>query len=92
MSSYKNVLSQIGDAARSEITAIEWLEGRLPDDARLQSLFVKGVETFGDADRFGRWLRAPSRVLNKSPLLCLVDGDIESVEGELVRIDHGVFT
>ncbi len=91
MSVPEQVLLSLSNIARGEIAAAEHLTERLPNDPRLQALFAKGVDTFGEADRFGRWLRAPSLVLGRSPLFCLADGDIESVESELIRIDYGDF-
>jgi len=91
VSSPDEVLALICSAAQSDISAIERITEKLPNDAKLQSLFAKGVDTFGDAERFGLWLRARSVILGRPPLLCLADGDIASVEAEIIHIDYGDF-
>jgi uncharacterized protein (DUF2384 family) len=91
MSPHDEVLSLIRGAAQRDIFALDRIAEKLPNDARLQSLLAKGVDAFGDAERFGRWLRARSVILGRPPLQCLAEGAIEAVEDELTRIDHGDF-
>jgi uncharacterized protein (DUF2384 family) len=91
MATPENVLASIVSAAHDEATLAERLAERLKSDPRLPIILAKGIDTFEDAEQFGRWLRSPSRVLNRSPMMCLVDGDLQSVEDELARIEYGVF-
>ena len=91
MATSENVFASIVSAARAEAAAAESLAERLDGDPKLQSILTTGIDTFGDAERFGNWLRSPSQVLSMSPLNCLVNGDILAVEDELTRIYYGIF-
>ena len=91
MAASENVFASIVSAARSEAAAAVCLAERLHGDSRLQAILTKGIDTFGDAQRFGSWLRSPSQVLSMSPLNCLLNGDMQAVEDELIRIRHGIF-
>ena len=91
MATSENVFASIVSAARAEAAAAESLAERLDGDPKLQSILTKGIETFGDAQRFGNWLRLPTQVLSMSPLICLVNGDMQVVEDELIRIRYGIF-
>lgn len=91
MATSENVFASIVSAARAEAAAAESLAERLHGDPRLQSILTKGIVTFGDAQRFRNWLRLPSQALSTSPLNCLLNGDMQAVEDELIRIRYGIF-
>ena len=91
MATSENVFASIVSAARAEAAAAVCLAERLDGDPKLQSILTKGNDTFGDAERFGNWLRSPSQVLSTAPLICLVNGDMQAVEDELIRIYYGIF-
>jgi len=60
---------------------------------QLVALMAKGVEVFGDQEKFIRWFNSPSKPLGgKAPtdLVCLKTG-AQMVTDELGRIEHGIF-
>ncbi len=60
---------------------------------QLVALMAKGVEVFGDQEKFMRWFKSPSKPLGgKAPtdLVCLKTGT-QMVIDELGRIEYGIF-
>jgi putative toxin-antitoxin system antitoxin component (TIGR02293 family) len=60
---------------------------------QLVALMAKGVEVFGDREKFMRWFNSPSKPLGgKAPtdLVCLKTGT-QIVMDELGRIEYGIF-
>ncbi len=60
---------------------------------QLVALMAKGVEVFGDQEKFMRWFNSPSKPLGgKAPtdLVCLKTGT-QMVIDELGRIEYGIF-
>lgn len=53
----------------------------------------EGLEFFGDAEKFRRWLNTPSLALGKAKPKDLLKSSYgkELVLGELVRMEHGIF-
>jgi len=61
--------------------------------ARLRRIYDLAADTIGDRDRARLWLQAPSRALDGSAPLDLLDTDAGSrlVEDTLIRISDGAF-
>ena len=59
----------------------------------LTRLFIRGVDVFGNKDKFGRWLRKPVRSLGMQKPIDLLSSTVgyTVVEQVLGRIEHGVF-
>lgn len=60
---------------------------------QIAEVATRGVEVFGDKDKFINWMNHPSKPLaNKTPLSLLNSRfGIEMVLDELGRIEHGIF-
>jgi putative toxin-antitoxin system antitoxin component (TIGR02293 family) len=60
---------------------------------RLQRIVEEAERVFGDPERAHRWLREPSRALDKAVPLDLLETESGAriVENELGVIDHGMF-
>ena len=59
---------------------------------QLASLYHKGEEVFGQAEKFANWMQYPSPVFEGKKPVDLLDSlyGFRAIEDELVRIDYGV--
>ncbi|MEZ0484462.1 type II RES/Xre toxin-antitoxin system antitoxin [Fibrella aquatica] len=69
----------------------------LPQDVteralQLTSLYQKGEEVFGQAEKFRNWMQYPNPVFDGKKPIDLLDSlyGFRAIEDELVRIDYGV--
>lgn len=66
------------------------VSGRLVE---LAELFSRGIEIFGDNDKFFLWLRSPSVALGEKPINLIANSiGMDMLKDELGRIEHGIFS
>ena len=90
MSIFEELVESIASTGGQLIADAELLRERIAINNRLSEVVLKGIATFGDAENFASWLNSHHQILGRSPLSLLLDGNLELVEVELGRIDHGV--
>lgn len=59
---------------------------------QLASLYERGIETFGNVDKFKGWMQHPNPVFGGIKPVDLLDSlyGFRAIEDELIRIEHGV--
>ena len=90
MGSDRDLLTDIVELNAENATTCRLVSDRMAVEPRAASLLANGLMIFGDSVCFVQWLVPPNAVLHgKSPLAVLASDDFQSLEDELVRIEHG---
>ncbi|MBL8525076.1 MAG: DUF2384 domain-containing protein [Betaproteobacteria bacterium] len=67
--------------------------GDASTDPALANVLAHGLQSFAGAESWLAWLCRPHpRFAGQSPLELLANGEFQSVDAEIGRIDHGVFS
>ena len=90
MGADRDLLIDIVELNEEVAATCRLVSDRVGVDPRATSLIANGLMIFGDRNHFVQWLVQANAVLQgKSPLDVLASDDLQSLEDELVRIEHG---